>query len=150
MTPNLHAVTKRVFTEFLNVILSQQLSFYVDYSTVKCQRNIRKTHTGLPLLDYIIQVTNFPAKICTWRKCNLVIMCNIMHFSTVSTSQLKHFQWKVIQCSPMSTECCRQWQQTTTPVLGVVTARAAFTWCQTVHIWHLLCFTEAESDHDQG
>lgn len=40
----------------------------------------------------ILQVITVHAKICTLRKCNLVAMCNMMHFSTVSTSRLKHFQ----------------------------------------------------------
>lgn len=110
MILNMHAVTKQVFTEFLKLFYNS--SSYVHYGTVKCSRNVRKTHTGLPSLDYavdyIIQVTNVHAKICTLRKCNLVIMCNIMHFSTVSTSQLKHFQLKVIQCAAMLTECWRQ------------------------------------------
>lgn len=42
------------------------------------------------------------------------------------------------------------WQQTTTPVQSVVTVRATFTGSQTIHILHLLCFSEAELDHDQG
>lgn len=42
------------------------------------------------------------------------------------------------------------WQHANTPALGVVKAKAAFTLCQTVYIWHLLCFSEAELDHDQG
>lgn len=56
-------------------------------------------------VDHIIQVTIVHAKICNLRKCNLGIMCNIMHFSTVSKSQLKHFQLKVIWCAAMSPEC---------------------------------------------
>lgn len=58
---------------------------------------------------------------------------------------IKHFQSQQTLPLPNS-----MWQQTTTPALGVVTARAAFTRCQTVHIWHLLCFSEAELDHDHG
>lgn len=33
--------------------------------------------------------------------------CNMMHFSTVSTSQLKHFQLKVLWCADMSDNCTR-------------------------------------------
>ena len=111
MILNLHAVTKQVFIEVFKSFYNS--SSNVDYGTVKCLRNVRTTHTGLPSLDdavdYIIQVANFHAKICTLSKCNLVIMCNIMHFSTVSTSQLKHFQLKSIRCAPMSTESKRRW-----------------------------------------
>ena len=77
-------------------------------------------------------------------------MCNIMHFCTVSTSQLKHFQWKVIRCSPVSTECQRQCDISTAPVLGVVIARAVFSRCRTVHIFKSQIFSEAESDHNRG
>lgn len=63
-------------------------------------------HTGLQSLGYIVhyilQVTTVHAKICTLRKCNLVAMCNMMHFSTVYKSQLNHFQQLSVCCDVCS------------------------------------------------
>lgn len=104
MILNLHAVTKQLITEYFKSFYNS--SSHVDYGTVKCIRHVSKTHYGLPLLDYA-RHSGHPlhAESCTLRKCNLVFMCNIMHFSTVSISQLKHFQLKVIWCAPVSTKC---------------------------------------------
>lgn len=77
--------------------------------TVRWQRNVVKS--GLLSLDhsrllFLCQATTVHAKIFILRKCNLVAMCNMMHFSTVSTSQLKHFQLKALWCA-MSDNCTK-------------------------------------------
>lgn len=73
----------------------------------KCQDvTYRPPIVRLRSVGYIIQVHQYPCKdLYLEKSAILVIMCNIMHFSTVSTSQLKHFQLKVIRCAAMSTEC---------------------------------------------
>lgn len=89
-TKNTHAITPQVFTD---TIFIQEL-----FCTLLLMSNTsQETHKNWPtvkeLLSHysVVLVTNFHAKNCTWRKCNFVIMCNIMHFSTVFTSRLKHF-----------------------------------------------------------
>lgn len=81
----------------------------------KRPRRARKKRPGRRPPDctrlIILQViTVIMQKICTLKKVQfLVAMCNMMHFSTVSTSRLKHFQ--LTQCAAVSAKprCLVTW-----------------------------------------